>query len=131
MRMVWAKRTLKREQGQDLIELALVLPLLLVILTGVVDLGRAFNTYMVLTNAAREGARQATMTPYAVSTITEAALHETRNAGMSDGTVTVSVVSASSGSPVQVTVAHDFALLLGLLPFSSVPLSASVEMVAF
>jgi Flp pilus assembly protein TadG len=120
-----------QEQGQDLIELALVLPLLFVILMGVVDVGRAFNTYMVLTNAAREGARQATITPYAVSTITEAALYETRNAGLSDAAVAVSVVSASSGNPVQVTVGHDFALLLGLLPFSSVPLSATVEMVAF
>ena len=40
-------------------EFAIVLPLLVLILAGMVDVGRAFNSYMVITNAAREGARAA------------------------------------------------------------------------
>jgi len=131
MRMVSDLRSLKREHGQDLIELALVLPLLLIIMMGVLDLGRAFNTYMVLTNGAREGARLGARNPYDVTAINEAALHETRNAGLSDGDVTVSVIPASSGSPVRVTVQYDFPLLAGLLPFAQVPMFASVEMVVF
>ena len=39
--------------------LRFVLPLLLLILAGMADIGRAFNSYMVITNAAREGARAA------------------------------------------------------------------------
>lgn len=45
--------------GQGFAELVLVLPLLLTILFGILDLGRAFYTYVALTNAAREAARYA------------------------------------------------------------------------
>ena len=122
---------LKHEQGQDLVELALLLPLLLIIMVIVLDMGRAFNTYMVLTNAAREGARLATRDPHNVTAIHGAALYETRNAGLSDGDVTISVIPASSGNPVRVTVQYGFPLFSGLLSFSQIPMSAAVEMVVF
>jgi len=43
--------------GQSLIELALVLPILVLIVAASVDIGRAFYAYVSMTNAAREGAR--------------------------------------------------------------------------
>lgn len=46
-----------QSRGQSLVEFALVLPVLLVILLGVVDLGRAIYYYNTLSNLAREGAR--------------------------------------------------------------------------
>ena len=49
----------RSERGSNLVEFALVLPLLVLILAGMADIGRAFNSYMVITNAAREGARAA------------------------------------------------------------------------
>jgi len=45
------------ERGAALVELALVLPLLLLILVGIVELGLLFYNQQVLTNASREGAR--------------------------------------------------------------------------
>ena len=45
------------ESGQSIIELALTLPLLLVIVLGVFDFGFLFQRYEVVTNAAREGSR--------------------------------------------------------------------------
>jgi len=48
-----------RRLGQGMVELVIVLPLLLTILFGTLDLGRAFYTYIALTNAAREAARYA------------------------------------------------------------------------
>jgi hypothetical protein len=52
------KETLKSgRKGQDLIEFAIVLPLLLLVLFGVVDLGRLFHSAITITNAARVGAR--------------------------------------------------------------------------
>ncbi|MDH7485240.1 MAG: TadE/TadG family type IV pilus assembly protein [Anaerolineae bacterium] len=125
------RRALKHERGQDLVELALLLPLLLIMMVIVLDMGRAFNTYMVLTNAAREGARQGSITPTQVTAITEAVHQVTRNAGLPDGQVTVSVASAGSGNPVRVTVQYNFPLFSGLLPFSQIPMSVAVEMVAF
>ena len=42
--------------AQALVEFALVLPILLLLILGVIDFGRMFYTKMILTNAAREGA---------------------------------------------------------------------------
>jgi len=50
-------------RGQSLVEFALVLPLLLVFLAAVLDLGRIFYANISLLNAAREGAFQAAKTP--------------------------------------------------------------------
>jgi len=46
------------------VEFALALPLLLVVIAGIVDFGFTFQRYEVLTNAAREGARLATISGY-------------------------------------------------------------------
>ena len=54
---------LRSERGQNLVELALVLPLLILLLAGIADVGRAFFSYIQLTNAAREGARAASRLP--------------------------------------------------------------------
>jgi Flp pilus assembly protein TadG len=57
-------RSLYRSQhGQNLVETALVLTILLLFLAGVVDFGRAFNHYMVLENSTRVGARLAVRLP--------------------------------------------------------------------
>lgn len=50
-------RMRRDERGANLVEAALVVPILVLILAGVVDLGRAFSSYIVIANAAREGAR--------------------------------------------------------------------------
>ena len=52
------------ERGAALVEFAMVLPLLLVVIAGIVDFGFAFQRYEVITNAAREGARLATLPGY-------------------------------------------------------------------
>ena len=47
------------QRGQALAEFAIVVPLLLVLLVGIVEFGSAWRSYQVLTNTAREGARMA------------------------------------------------------------------------
>ena len=49
------------ERGAALVEFALVLPLLLVVIAGIVDFAFLFQRYEVITNAAREGARLASL----------------------------------------------------------------------
>jgi len=56
---------LANESGAELIEFALVLPLLLLVLLGIIDFGFLFQRYEVVTNAAREGARVAILPGYA------------------------------------------------------------------
>lgn len=47
------------QRGQAMVELALVLPILLVLFMVVVEFGRVFHAYLIITNASREGARVA------------------------------------------------------------------------
>jgi Flp pilus assembly protein TadG len=49
----------KSERGQTMVEFALVLPILLVLMLGIVQFGVAFNNYVTLTDAVRAGARKA------------------------------------------------------------------------
>lgn len=54
----WLPRFIREsERGQSLVEFTMVLPILLILLFALVDFGRAFYTWMIVTNAAREGAR--------------------------------------------------------------------------
>jgi hypothetical protein len=54
-----ALRFFRREQGTQLVELAIALPVMLVLLAGATEFGRFFYTYATLTNAVRAGARHA------------------------------------------------------------------------
>jgi hypothetical protein len=49
----------RRDRGQGLAEFALILPVLLVLILGIFDIGRLVIAYTAITNAAREGARLA------------------------------------------------------------------------
>lgn len=53
------KRIGKDEKGQSLVEFALVLPILLLFLLGIIEFGWLLNAQISLTSAAREGARLA------------------------------------------------------------------------
>jgi Flp pilus assembly protein TadG len=46
-----------RDRGAVVVEFALLLPLLVLLVFGIIDFGRAFNAQIALTQAAREGAR--------------------------------------------------------------------------
>ena len=74
----------RRERGAAAVEMAIVLPLLLLVIGGLVDFGRAFYLNSVITNASREGARMLAMnyTPAEANTRVTAAL------GTSLGTLT-------------------------------------------
>lgn len=50
-----------REAGAAAVEMAIVLPFLLLVIGGLIDFGRLFYTQIVLSNAAREGARMVAM----------------------------------------------------------------------
>ena len=59
VRSLRGRRGADGASGQSLVEFALVLPLFLVLVMGVCDLGLAVFSYNAVTNAAREGARLA------------------------------------------------------------------------
>jgi len=67
LRLRW--RILHRERGQGLTEFALILPVLLLLVLGIVEFGYVFTVYSGLFNAAREGARYGIVHPTDVAGI--------------------------------------------------------------
>lgn len=135
MRAFWRTHT-QRERGANLVEFALVVPLLVLMLVGVADLGRAFSTYIAITNAAREGARFASKLPYSESAIEDKVIAEASSSGimLTADEIEVNNLNGTSGDPITVTVVHDFPLILGSLiglPGGSITLRNSSTMVIF
>jgi Flp pilus assembly protein TadG len=64
------KKSFRRAYGQAMVEFALVVPLLVLIVMGIFDLGRGIYAYNALASAAREGARYGTLSPSNTSSIT-------------------------------------------------------------
>ncbi len=98
--------TRKGERGQTMVEFALVFPVFLLLLFGVLDFGRVVYAYNTISNAAREGARAAVIldnTPDQVkTTVVQKAV------SLSLTTANVNVTSRAVGQPVTVTVDYRF-----------------------
>jgi hypothetical protein len=125
--------TLKRTEGQSLVEFAVVATLLIVVLFGVFDLARAFNAYIVITNAAREGAYYGSLHAWDSDGIIIRVLAEAENSGItiteSDVTITT---EGDSGDPITVRVGYDFPLLTSwLLGVDTIHLTGHAEMAVY
>jgi len=118
--------------GQELVELALLLPVLLLIVFGVLDLGRLFHVYITITNSSREGARFGSFDPSDVAGIRGAAKAEASGSGiaLSDSMIAASCPSGcGSGLPVRVTIDYPFQLVTGLfLANPNLNLNSAAEM---
>jgi Flp pilus assembly protein TadG len=99
----------ERDRGAVAVEFALLLPVLLLLIFGVIDFGRALNAQVTLAQAAREGARLAALNQANVVGRTQAAA-----TGLSNVSVTV-VTScppgAGPGVNATVRVSYSFAFV--------------------
>lgn len=82
----------RRDSGQALVELALALPLLLLILVGIFEFARAYSIKQSLVNAAREGARLAVVQ----SPLDSAAVDSTIRFYMSANNIAVDSIGLSA-----------------------------------
>ena len=57
------KSLFKNNRGQSMVEFAIVLPVLLLVICGIVEFGRIYNAELVVTAAAREAVRSAIVAP--------------------------------------------------------------------
>jgi len=93
------RRDAARRRGQALVEFALVLPIFILLLVAIFDLGRAVFAYNTLTNAAREGARMAIVNQYQPSIIARAK-QQTAIVELNDPSVTVNFYQVNAdGTP--------------------------------
>ncbi len=128
----------RNERGSNLVETAIGLGLLVLLLVGIGDLGRVFNNYIIITNAAREGARRASRfpDPAAEVYVKQATMDEARNSGitLSESNITVArdPRGPTPGTPITVTVDYQMpALIPGVLGLSEVPMRSTSEMVVY
>jgi Flp pilus assembly protein TadG len=108
----------KNEQGQSMTEFALVLPILVVLLFGVIQFGIVFNNYITVTDAVRAGARKGAVGRH-IQNPDAAVVQSVRDAAtdlrQSDLNVTV-VSSWQAGETVTVTGSYPYSIsLLGLV----------------
>ncbi|MFN8490663.1 MAG: TadE/TadG family type IV pilus assembly protein [Caldilineaceae bacterium] len=109
-----------QETGSGLIELALVLPVLILLVLGVFDIGRGYVTYITLENSVREGARWLTTHPRdldAVNTARARVLAEAGNIALTadEITITPSQASYQAGDEIMVAIDYPYALLFGAI----------------
>ncbi len=102
-----------------MVEFAILLPVLLVILFGVLDLGRIMHAVITITNAAREGARYGSMYPSDGPGIVATVRQEAQSSGidLTDTTRATIIQSCPSGCgrglPLRIEVTYQFQLILG------------------
>lgn len=119
--MTHLHKKLRSESGASAVEFALLLPVLMMILFGIIEFGLALYRQAILTNASREGARLGIV--LSVPPITNAAVDAKIDAyltaaGINPGTVTRTppVLTGGTGSNVTVTLTlpYTYAVLPGL-----------------
>jgi hypothetical protein len=143
------RHRLRSERGAELIEFALVFPVLLLVVLGIVDFGFLFQRMEVITNAAREGARMAVLPGYSQSDVQTRVCDYVRTGGVPTTTcgatgnpvVTIDMafpIAMPAGTPmtakrVQVVYTHQY-LFIGPIAswfggaFTSVPISGVAVM---
>jgi Flp pilus assembly pilin Flp len=141
-----SKTLIHHRNGQSMVEFALILPLIVLFIIGVFELGRAFFAYIAITNAAREGTRVYTFWPNkaTVENIDTAVNTEIGTAPLVDVSNIESIQIACgtlynvipvdldtrcpTEQPIRVTVTYNFDLILKIFFSSPLKLVRSAEM---
>ncbi len=104
-------RRIRCEHGQSLVELALILPVAVVLVLGAVEFGRFLMVQQVVVTAAREGARMAILPTTRFQSEVEAVVREWLRNGSLDpnrAQISVSGLRSSAGAPTTVDVRYPF-----------------------
>ena len=109
------------ERGAAAVELALVVSILVLLVFGIIEFGRAFNAQVSLTAAAREGVRY-----YAIEKDAAGAATITRNAATSldPGSISVATAACTPGQPTQLTATYPFTIDIPFFGTRNLTLSA-------
>lgn len=103
------------ERGAAAVEFALLLPLLLMLVLGTIEYGRAYNAQITLTNAAREGVRV-----MAIGNDPAAAKNAAKTAAapvsttISTSDITLSTEVCSTGNQVTLTINYNLSTITGI-----------------
>jgi Flp pilus assembly protein TadG len=110
----------KNERGTAMLEAAMTVPMLLLVAAGIFEFGRAYQTWQILTNAAREAARAAVV-PYAQSGAPEARARDYMQSGQLSNYASASVsvntnasisIGGTNASATEVTINYPFQFVM-------------------
>jgi Flp pilus assembly protein TadG len=119
----------RNTEGQSLVEFALVLPILMVLILGMIEFGWVLNGKITLTSAAREGARVAVIYESAEQASTAVQSAVTRSAESSSLTLVTTVTTFDEPTKSAViNVNAKIKPIIGLFFSGDVTLSAKAEM---
>lgn len=114
------RRLASREQGAQIVEFAFLLPIFLLLVFGIIDFGRAYFSWIIITNGAREGARAAAVGVPAstVAGKVQGAVSGLYVTSFSCSTtmgalcITTDNIGGDPGAPVTVSVSYNFSFLV-------------------
>ena len=121
---------LRADTGSSAVEFALVVPMLVLLLVGIVEFGRAYNVQNTLSAASREAVRAVALSTAAATPLAVATTAVTSNTSTVSGPVAVAVTfwnggtattatSCASGLDVHVVLSYPFTLLTTEIPDTS------------
>lgn len=107
---------IRDERGSALVEMALVMPILLMLLCGMVEMGRMFHSYIVVQQAARDAVRYASIgtSDSELKNVIEDSM-TTLDVSKMSYVVTPVEEQRISGEPVIVEITYDHSLLISYL----------------
>jgi Flp pilus assembly protein TadG len=124
----------RSQKGQAMTEFAIVAPILLLILMGIMQLGVVYNNWVTLTDAARAGARKAAVcrsgcSPDATTAATNAVKNSAANLNQANLGVTVTSTWAQ-GADATVTATYPWAInVMGVVVASGTMTATTTERV--
>jgi Flp pilus assembly protein TadG len=122
---------IRKDRGQAIVELALVLPLVLLILFSIMEFGRVYQAYITVNYLAREGARKGAVgaTATEIETLTK---DRASAGGLDDSLVTVVTTKSADGALVTVKVTYPYTVVVPLISDiigeTTLPMSAALTM---
>ena len=129
--MTMIRRNKHARRGAAMVEMALVLPLFLMLVLGIIEFGRAMMVANLVTNAAREGARMAVLDGSTNTDVNNAVVTFLQSAigqGISTADISVTItVTAAAGNPnpannIANASSRDLITIKVQLPFNKVAL---------
>lgn len=108
------------ERGAVAVEFALLVPVLILLLLGIMEFGRAYNVQATLTNAARESVRSMAVNNSQTTARTAAKNASTQlSPALADGNIAFSATDCTAGTQMTVTVSYNLSTMTGIAgPFS-------------
>jgi Flp pilus assembly protein TadG len=126
------RTTLKAEHGQATVEFALVLPVLLLVVFGIVQFGIAFNNSLTLADAVRAAARAAVVNGQDLGTATTAAQQAAASSapGLDQAELAQGLTVTESGTDLTVSGTYPYSIdVLGIVVASGSLSSTTTEVI--